>query len=269
MDSEATVRKDENVPENSFPAGISADNSFPCTNDHTANERLAPVKKSEKWNHLVFCLAQGGHAKFDPCGFQVVELSISLLSLLFVYLLNKLVLFIYNMTVNGWARATNRLIEKIEDDLEIMDELTPITRSNRRLVLTTQLIQQLIPPVPAKFLFTNAVASYEKIIYYITKLTLGKFADLVSTLQVNIALQLERKSRLDGCSSIIDARIECQDVERGLIINRFAKFHGRIPTDAIEGPSTSESAPRRSLLQRNVNVVPMPRYIPDVNCLSL
>ncbi|KAG0464739.1 hypothetical protein HPP92_018903 [Vanilla planifolia] len=281
MDSEATVRKDENVPENSFPAGISADNSSPCTNDHTANERLAPVRKKRKVESPGLL----------PWHKEVMQSSRSLRS--------------FSMTVNGWARATNRLIEKIEDDLEIMDELTPITRSNRRLVLTTQLIQQLIPPVPAKFLFTNAVASYEKIIYYITKLTLGEVCGLLSTLQSEYCLQLERKSRvsekdstskmtkeeffskmvenfivrskklqsislrLDGCSSIIDARIECQDVERGSIINRFAKFHGRIPTDAIEGPSTSESATRRSLLQRNVNVVPMPRYIPDVTCLSL
>lgn len=78
--------------------------------------------------------------------------------------------------------------------------------------------------------------------------------------------------RLDNRVSILDLRVEYQDLERFSVINRFAKFHGR---GQVEGPETSSSSDttansQKSCPQRYVTALPMPRNLPDrVQCLSL
>lgn len=78
--------------------------------------------------------------------------------------------------------------------------------------------------------------------------------------------------RLDKRASIIDLRVECQDLEKFSVINRFAKFHGRGQVDGAESSSSSDvyaNSPK-SCLQRYVTALPMPRNLPDrVQCLSL
>jgi hypothetical protein len=70
----------------------------------------------------------------------------------------------------------------------------------------------------------------------------------------------------------LDLRIECQDLEKFSVINRFAKFHGRGQNDGAESSSSSEATAnaQKSFLQKYVTAVPMPRNLPDrVQCLSL
>jgi len=76
--------------------------------------------------------------------------------------------------------------------------------------------------------------------------------------------------RLDRRASILDVRLECQDLERHSMMNRFAKFHSRAQTDGTENSSTSETAPRRSFPQRHVTAHALPGNLPEgVICLSL
>lgn len=66
--------------------------------------------------------------------------------------------------------------------------------------------------------------------------------------------------------------MECLDLEKFSVINRFAKFHGRGQSDSAETASTSDvkSSVHKPFLQRYVTALPMPRSIPDwVQCLSL
>ncbi|PKA64940.1 hypothetical protein AXF42_Ash011542 [Apostasia shenzhenica] len=211
-----------------------------------------------------------------------------------------------SMAERKWSRATNRLIEKIEDDIDHTEDAPSMTRSSRRLIVTTQLMQQVFPHLPAKHLSADALTSYEEVVYRIAKQSIGEACSLISCVESDSPLLLENGnmmsenyhtskrtreeffsnvlegfsenlrrlqsnfSRLEGESSIIDLRMDCQDVDRGSIINRFAKFHGRVPAHGIESSSTSDTASHRSFLQRNVTAVPMPRNLPErVICFSL
>lgn len=76
--------------------------------------------------------------------------------------------------------------------------------------------------------------------------------------------------RLDQ-RSVVDFRVELQDLERFSIINRFARFHGRSPSD-VSGASSSDplSFASRPVPQRYVIALPMPRNLPEnLQCLSL
>ncbi|KAH8487185.1 hypothetical protein H0E87_025959 [Populus deltoides] len=71
--------------------------------------------------------------------------------------------------------------------------------------------------------------------------------------------------RLDKRTSVSDLRVECQDLERFSVINRFAKFHGRGQTDGAESSSSSDASANahKSCQQRYVTALPMPRFLPD------
>jgi hypothetical protein len=77
---------------------------------------------------------------------------------------------------------------------------------------------------------------------------------------------------LDKRASVSDLRVECQDLERFSVINRFAKFHGRVQGEGAESSSSSDASvnAQKSCLQRYATALPMPRNLPDrVQCLSL
>ncbi|KAG1368642.1 hypothetical protein COCNU_14G011100 [Cocos nucifera] len=95
-------------------------------------------------------------------------------------LIIRVLSYIYSMAELDWAQAANRLIEKIGDEFEMMEDCSSITRLWRRLVLTTLLMQQLIPSVPARFLNADATASNESLAYFVAKLALGDACSLVS-----------------------------------------------------------------------------------------
>lgn len=77
---------------------------------------------------------------------------------------------------------------------------------------------------------------------------------------------------LDKRASILDLRVECQDLEKFSVINRFAKFHGRGQADGAEASSSSDAivSAHKFFPRRYVTALPMPRNLPDrVQCLSL
>lgn len=47
--------------------------------------------------------------------------------------------------------------------------------------------------------------------------------------------------RLDSWASVLDLRVECQDLERFSVINRFARFHSRGQHDRAETSSSSDT----------------------------
>ncbi|XP_029120843.1 uncharacterized protein [Elaeis guineensis] len=204
-----------------------------------------------------------------------------------------------------WAQVANRLIEKVGDEFKMMEDCSSITQLRRRLVLTTLLMQQLIPSVPARFLNADATASYESLAYFIAKLALGDACSLISCsgndshmLLSNRKMRSEelKSSEKSGDSffsevignfigrleelesnllrlekrSILDLRVECRDLERCSIINRFAKFHGRAQADRVGSSLTSEDAPHREFHQIKVPAFAMPGNFAEGGlCFSL
>lgn len=202
-----------------------------------------------------------------------------------------------------WASASNKLYEKVEDEREIYDDLLPVSRAKRRLVLTTELMKQVFRPAPAVLLSQDACLSSESTIYFVCRLALGDAcslaghsqtaflksdmspeklnsdkvgeADLSRTLEDFVARTKRAEScllRLEKAASIIDVKVECQELEKFSVINRFAKFHSRGYTVSVDPSSSSGAAPtlQKMFAQRYVVAHPMPKVIPEeTNCLSL
>ncbi|KAJ7956456.1 putative Dentin sialophosphoprotein-like protein [Quillaja saponaria] len=204
-----------------------------------------------------------------------------------------------------WARAANRLVEKVENEAELNEDLPQMLKSRRRLILTTQLMQQLLRPPPAMVLSADVKLHYDSVAYSVARLALGDACSAISCtgsetvvppssgnllsdklkssekigdqyfLKVmedltGRARKLENELlRPDSRASILDIRVECQDLERFSVINRFAKFHGRGQTDGTE-VSSSDTSAQKSFPHKFVTAVPMPKNLPDrVQCLSL
>ncbi|KAB2000060.1 hypothetical protein ES319_D12G205300v1 [Gossypium barbadense] len=210
----------------------------------------------------------------------------------------------------GWAHAANRLIEA-ENEPEMIEDWPPVLRSKRRLILTTQLMQQLHCAPPRAVLSADAIKNYETVVYFVARLGLGEACSSAYICESDTAVPSESGSTLpeklkkrkqsilkaaeqfviaaeqfvitakklendlqslDKRSSILDLRLECQDLEKISLINRFAKFYGRGQADRAETSSTSEAiaSPPKFFIQRYVSAVPMPRNVPDkVQCLPL
>ncbi|XP_022728634.1 uncharacterized protein LOC111284150 isoform X2 [Durio zibethinus] len=204
-----------------------------------------------------------------------------------------------------WAHAANRLIEKVEDEPEMIEDWPPVLRSKRRLILTTQLMQQLLHAPPRVVLSADASKNYETVAYFVARSVLG---DACSTAYIpesdtvvpsdsgsilSEKLKEERNQSilkaseefiirakmlendlqsLDKRASILDLRVECQELEKFSVINRFAKFHCRGQADGAETTSSSDAiaSSQKFFPQRYVTAIPMPRNLPDrVQCLSL
>ncbi|KAK8955006.1 hypothetical protein KSP39_PZI002805 [Platanthera zijinensis] len=84
-------------------------------------------------------------------------------------------LLTFSMAKTEWTGSTNRQVDEVVDDIETVDDVPNSCRPKRRLILTSQLIQQIFPHVDAKLMLSDARTSYDKVIYYMTKLTLGKY----------------------------------------------------------------------------------------------
>ncbi|KAJ4841423.1 hypothetical protein Tsubulata_009062 [Turnera subulata] len=206
-----------------------------------------------------------------------------------------------------WARATNRLTEKVEDEAELVDDGPPVFRSKRRLICSTQLMQLLLRPPAASVLSDDAITHCETAAYFVARSTLGdtcnkasgagsgvsvpsstgnihpeelkasgKISDQYFSKVMEDLISRGRKLeseilRLDNRASVLDLRLECQDLEKFSVINRFARFHGRGQAEVVETSSSSDSpAASQKFPQRYVTALPMPRNLPErVQCFSL
>ncbi|KAK4801156.1 hypothetical protein SAY86_021643 [Trapa natans] len=208
-----------------------------------------------------------------------------------------------------WARATNLLVQKMEDGIETNEYGLPSQRPKRRLILTSQLMQQLLRPPPAPFLAGDGRSQYENVTYCVNKSAVGDACRAVhfsydshsmasdsekilveemkvqeSTVDITKSVEdlLGRTkklgnelSRLEQRSAIVDLRLELVDLEKISIINRLAKFHLRSQSDGSGPPPFNPfSYPSRPMPQKNVVAMPTPTptptHLPDsAQCLSL
>ncbi|XP_010452768.1 PREDICTED: uncharacterized protein LOC104734815 [Camelina sativa] len=195
-----------------------------------------------------------------------------------------------------WARATNRFTEKVEFVTLLEDD--PPIRSKRRLIYTTQLMQQLFRPLPDRVVSLVASSNYEFVAYTAARAALGDACSSTSTDRSggfsppNNSNPLSERTKtekisdqyiskaaedfisrtrkletdfagLENGTTITDLRIEVQDLERFAVINRFASFHQSSPS------MDRTVSPVRLNPQRYVTIAPMPQHIPDrVQCLS-
>ncbi|KAL9673992.1 hypothetical protein QQ045_030256 [Rhodiola kirilowii] len=200
-----------------------------------------------------------------------------------------------------WASATKRISEKVMDEVEHAEYRTVTLNGKRRLVLTTQLMQQLLEPPPASVMSSDAYVNYESVVYFTSRESCGSACslsgsknpliissdhnnmmykkvpgqgdDLLSKVENNFLVRVSKLenalSSLQNQTSILELRTEWQDLEKFSVINRFAKFHGRGQAD---GPMTVHSSMNSQSQgpQRYVTALPSPRNLPDtVQCLSL
>ncbi|XP_039005397.1 uncharacterized protein LOC120132775 isoform X1 [Hibiscus syriacus] len=206
-----------------------------------------------------------------------------------------------------WAHAANRLIEKVENEPEFFEDwLPPVLRSKRRLVSTTQLMQQLLHAPPRVVLSADACKNYETLVYFVARSVLGDACSMAyipesdtatlpesgSTLSEKLreernqsilkaaeeffirAKMLENVLQsLDKRASILDLRLECQNLEKVSVINHFVKFHSSWQADGVEISSSSNavtSSQKFSQRKRYVVALRIPKNLPDrVQCLSL
>ncbi|GKA13998.1 hypothetical protein Tco_0693644 [Tanacetum coccineum] len=69
-----------------------------------------------------------------------------------------------------WSKATNWLMEKVEDDGELVED---VPRAKRRIILSIHLMQQMFPSPPTTVLSRDATSSYKSVTFYIARLALG------------------------------------------------------------------------------------------------
>lgn len=78
-----------------------------------------------------------------------------------------------------WAQAANRLIEKVEEDAELV-EVLPTMKSRRRLFLTIRLMQQLLNPPPTEVLSADVKLHHDSVICSVARSVLGDGCSSVS-----------------------------------------------------------------------------------------
>ncbi|XP_050380885.1 uncharacterized protein LOC126798091 isoform X2 [Argentina anserina] len=209
----------------------------------------------------------------------------------------------FSLSEEDWALASNRLVEKVPDEFGMIEDVPPMFRAKRRLIFTTQFMQHLLGPAPASLLSANAALHYDSVTYFVAMLAIGDACSLTCSKRNSTLKQLDSSNmildkpkvsekdddqffskivgdltdrskklenellRLDRAASILDVRLECQELERFSVINRFAKFH--LPRADMSGTS-SASGTSRPCPQRYVTGQPLPKNLPEgVQCLSL
>ncbi|XP_075512996.1 uncharacterized protein LOC142548491 isoform X1 [Primulina tabacum] len=200
-----------------------------------------------------------------------------------------------------WAQASNRRLEEVKNNVEIVEDAFPLVPAKRRLIFTTQLMQKVFKPAPAAILCADASSNYDCVVYSAARLALGDACGLIGQLssETNVVSPDEQKtskktngrgftkvveglicrmneldrdlSRLHKTSLFADIKVENQELEKISIINRFAKFHIKAQSNATDpATSSSKSIVQRTNIQRYVMALPMPRTVPDgIDCLSL
>ncbi|KAK6152620.1 hypothetical protein DH2020_012259 [Rehmannia glutinosa] len=208
-----------------------------------------------------------------------------------------------------WHKEVNHEQSRIQDirsiyvnnEAEVVEELLPVNRAKRRLISTTQLMQQVFRPAPAVILCSDASANCDYVAYFAARFALGDAWGLTGQLASDINSmtpgKLKTSTRTNGCEfskiveafinqvkkleadisrvgkslSFVDIKVEAQELEKFSIINRFAKFHIRAHPITVDPASSSGTTTvHKTNPQRYVVPHPMPRIVPEgIDCLSL
>uniref|UniRef100_A0A0E0M6G3 Uncharacterized protein n=1 Tax=Oryza punctata TaxID=4537 RepID=A0A0E0M6G3_ORYPU len=196
-----------------------------------------------------------------------------------------------------WPEATNKLMEKVEDESDIQEDALVLYLPRKRLIMTSRLIQQLLPSIPAAILRAQAISMYPSATYTIAKLTIGDACSMPSNSSLDTGtlissadksyVQIENDKMRDRFtkaveffiprfnkmendfvslnkrSSMLDIQLECQDLERISIVNRLGRFHARNHHAAGVEASSTDLAPRRIYRDRHVMTFAVPGNLPD------
>lgn len=87
---------------------------------------------------------------------------------------HTLILFISYLNYDSSHLRTLILISQVENEPEMIEDWPPVLRSKRRLILTTQLMQQLHCAPPRAVLSADASKNYETVVYFVARLGLGE-----------------------------------------------------------------------------------------------
>ncbi|VVB04439.1 unnamed protein product [Arabis nemorensis] len=198
-----------------------------------------------------------------------------------VYLQDSELCHSISISEQEWTLATNTLCEEVDPN-EV------ISPSKRRLVVSINLMRQLLQPAPPLvFSGNNTCFSYEIMLYFVPRIALGDacslkchsdldkstkrptsktasyqdqhiFSLVKAFMEKMQKLESDFQSRERSTTSIFDIILEIEDLERFSVINRLAKFHSRAKTVT------------RSVPQRCVVEIQMPKNLPEpLHCLPL
>ncbi|XP_073155042.1 uncharacterized protein [Henckelia pumila] len=202
-----------------------------------------------------------------------------------------------------WDEASNRRPEEVKNEAEILEDMQPRFRAKRRLIFATQLMQQVFKPAPAVILSSDAGSNCESVTYFAARFSFADaclvtsnsqmtsdgngmssdklntykrcyasdFAEVVEGLVDKVKRLEGELLRMDKSFSIVDIKVESQELEKFSTINRFAKFHIKAqPTGAALAASNGTSTISKTYPQRYVSARPMPKTVPEgTGCQSL
>ncbi|KAK4799951.1 hypothetical protein SAY86_025316 [Trapa natans] len=218
-----------------------------------------------------------------------------------------------NITVQSvaekeWAQATNRVIEKLEGELEKIKYDWPKLQARRRLLLSTHLMQQLLRSPPASMLSVDASLTYDSLTYSVAQVMIGnacsptdihksdpcRATDSSNRIHENVeafersddnyftkavenfisrAKKLEEDLlRLEQAATFLDINVTNQELERYSVINRFANFHigGHVNSSKMLPSQGAALSVPRVPPQRYITIHSLPEMLPEgVKCLSL
>ena len=83
----------------------------------------------------------------------------------------------------------------MEDASEMIEDGSLIPHARRRLILTTQLLQQLLPSVPAPILAAKVTSAHEIVTYFLAKSALGDACSLISCSSGDSGEHLDSENR--------------------------------------------------------------------------
>ncbi|RZC88864.1 hypothetical protein C5167_031235 [Papaver somniferum] len=136
------------------------------------------------------------------------------------------------MAEKDWAHATHRLLEKVEDEVEMVEDGQQILLLRRRLILTTKLMQQLLGPPPPAILSADATSSYESVVYFIAKVALEDACIMVPSTGSDLSSTVDNRNQTPGELKLSE-RLGDKYLSKSKIIEDFTGRAKKLESDLL------------------------------------